>query len=332
MCVAVESVSSSLLLRGGTRAESGLVVERMDVGSPHEARLRPTASEKQVKHGGGGRKLLQAGRRPRETAIVRRISGGGVEEGDPDDIEGWGSGAEPLMWETTPPGGTATGRLTSPGGVSSRDGVGRLSSTGAWEGVMVPSRVMEELPLSSRASPTLSRGSGHLSDDIEGDSDGLSDDSDSSGGTVVSLSTSLPIKFSGLQQQQRPSPLTTAASVTAPASAAAGEGRAGERVDVVGVSQTSGVLVDSESSPTVAAGVVSAGIARGERMGGGGGAKRVAAVSTSVKGLPVAFICSAYVAVHCQFTLCVCARVCITLSAYLSFQSVDKKWTNLCLL
>ena len=201
----------------------------MDTGSPVESRgsLRGGVL---AKH--GGRKSLQATRKARET-------GRGGEEGEVGEGEGlWTGGVEP-GWETMPPGMGGTGKV---GQGPSR---GRLSSTGGWEGGVVPSHVMEDLP--SRASPTLSRGSaGHFSDDGEGDSDGLSDDSDSSGGTVISLSTSLPIKFSGLtHQQHRPSPLAMAVSSSAAGTdgssvigGGGGGGGGGDGLDVVSVAQS----------------------------------------------------------------------------------------------
>ena len=216
-------------------------MERMDTGSPVEQPRgsRGSVSDKPPKH--GGRKTLQAARKAREM-------GRGGDEAEVGEGEGvWTSGAEP-GWETTPPGGGGAGRMSQG---PSRGA--RLSSTGSgWEGGVVPSHVMEDLP--SRASPTLSRGStSRLSDDGEGDSDGLSDDSDSSGGTVVSLSTSLPIKFAGLQQSHRPSPLATAVSTTTGSGSLAPDGATsgasgGDGLDVVSVASQS--TTETKSSPT----------------------------------------------------------------------------------
>ena len=285
----VESVSPLLLRGSGVRGESGLTVERMEIGSPQEHRGRGTTSEKTPKHctssGSGGRKTMQVVRKTKES-VGRRVSGG---TDDGDDAEGWGSGAE-AVWETTPPGGTPSlGRITSRG---------RLTSAGGWEGGVVPSRVIEDLPGSARASPTLSRASGRLSDEGEGDSDGLSDDSGSSGGTVVSLSTSLPIKFSGLQhhqqQLQRPSPLTTTAAAGSTAGDTSGPpSTAGG--DVVSVSVSQAMEDKSSSPPSGSVSAVSS--SQGER----GGKRGTVAATTTAKGVSLLPLCLAV----CCCSLCV---------------------------
>ena len=195
----VESVSS--ILRDSQRPESSVsvkTVEKVDALLALEPRTagRPM-SEKYVKQ--SRRPLLSAKKMGLKEGRMgeRGGEGEGVGEGRGWSGDGVGLGMG-LGWEASAlslPGSGVAGSKGASSSRSLRDG--RLSLLSG----VIPGRVEEP---DSRDSP-LSRGS-----DDEDDLEGQSDDSDSSCGTVVSLSTSLPIVFSGLHQQTpKPSPLAT---------------------------------------------------------------------------------------------------------------------------
>ena len=215
---AVETVSSHLV-RGGSvvKSDSGVIVKTVEKLDTTPSRIM--TEKHNIKH--GGRKTVQVTKKT--VGKEGRVGGGDVE--GVGEGEGWGSGgvgssSMDLGWEAV----VTQGPSVIGKGSSQRD---RGASVGSWDGGLIPGRLTEEL--SSCVSPSLSRG--RVSDgDV--DTDGQSgDDSDSSCGTVVSLSTSLPIIFSGLQHQQqqqqqqqiaRPSPLASATvagiSTTSPTS------------------------------------------------------------------------------------------------------------------
>ena len=194
------------------KTDSGVTVERLDTAISRDTR---SMSDRHSKH--GGRKTVQvtkkaAGREGRE--------GGSGESEGAGEGEGWsgggggggvGSGMDLGGWEGVSPAPAVSGKG---GPVPRRD---RGGSVGGWDGVV---RGGEDP--TSLHSPSLSRG---RDSDGDGDMDGQSgDDSDSSCGTVVSLSTSLPIVFSGLhhlQQTTRPSPLASGGISTSPTTTSA---------------------------------------------------------------------------------------------------------------
>ena len=248
---------SSLLLRGAggkTDAASGVTVktvERIDTVASLEVKGggRGVVSEKHAKH--GGRKLLPVVKK-REA----RGSGEGEGMGEVED-QGWSGVGVDFGWEAR----------------STRDA---KSLAGGILG-----RVVEDS--SSRSSPALSRG--RDSEEEEDGGERGSDDSDSSCGTVVSLSTSLPIIFSGLNQQQqqqqqqlqRPSPLlcgsTTAGGAASVSVVDDGAGSAGATGADGG---KDGVTEARAAVPVVAA------VAAGERIATG--VKKTAPLTALVKG------------------------------------------------
>ena len=247
---------SSLLLRGAggkTDAASGVTVktvERIDTMASLEVKggSRGVVSEKHAKH--GGRKLLPVVKK-REA----RGSGEGEGMGEMED-QGWSGVGVDFGWEAR----------------STRDG---KSLAGGVLGRMV------EDP-SSRSSPALSRG--RDSEEEEDGGERGSDNSDSSCGTVVSLSTSLPIIFSGLNQQQqqqqqlqRPSPLlcgsTTAGGAASVSVVDDGAGSAGATGADGG---KDGATEARAAVPVVAA------VAAGERIATG--VKKTAPLTALVKG------------------------------------------------
>ena len=174
-------------------------------------------TEKYIKH--GGRKLPPVV--AKKTAVKEgrggeKMGGGGDEESVGEgEGGGWSSeGVElgvGLRLESMPPctgSGTVVTKGASSARYSTRDsGKPAVLYAGSRDGGLVLDRGGEE-----PASPTGTRSHDSYEDN---DTDEQSDDSDSSSGTVVSLSTSLPIVFSGLQSQiPKPSPLANTGSGT----------------------------------------------------------------------------------------------------------------------
>lgn len=164
-------------------------VETVDATLSVESRTGGRAmAEKYSKH----RKPLSAAKK----TGLKEGEGVGVGEGRGWSGDGVGFGMG-LGWDASalavPGSGAALGKGTS-STRNLRDTKLTLLSG------LVPGRVEEP----GRCDSPVRTGS-----DEEVDLEGQSDDSDSSCGTVVSLSTSLPIVFSGLQQTPKPSPLAT---------------------------------------------------------------------------------------------------------------------------
>lgn len=148
------------------------------------------ASDKHTKHSRKPQYVFSSKKLVKETRGDRGTGADGAGEGEERASESV-SFSVSLGWD-----------MPSGGGVVSRGWSSARSRTGTPASNRdVPVRAGDDA--GSRMSPT---GSGDSEDD---DDDGRADDSDSSRGTVVSLSTSLPIVFSGLQQMPKPSPLAS---------------------------------------------------------------------------------------------------------------------------
>ena len=188
---AVESVTSILKdSPKGDSSVSGKSTERQD-SSSSDLRTR-MASDKHTKHSRKPQYVFSSKKLVKELRGDRGAGVDGAGEGE-EKVSESVSFSVSLGWD-----------VPSGGGVVPR----AFSSTRSRTGTPASNREMSVRggdDAGSRASPT---GSG----DSDDEDDGRADDSDSSRGTVVSLSTSLPIVFSGLQQTPKPSPLAATGS------------------------------------------------------------------------------------------------------------------------